>query len=95
MTPTRSLTQRRDALAQANAIRVQRAKWKRDLKARRVSVAFLLKDPPRCIETMKVIDLLISVPQYGSVRACQVSPVKTVGGLTDRQRRELIQSFYR
>lgn len=96
MTPERSLEQRRDALQNANVIRTYRANLKRDLKAQRVRIVDLLVDPPEELETMKIFDLLLAVPKYGRVKAdkllrtCRMSPSKTVGGMSDRQRAELL-----
>jgi len=94
--PERSLTQRMDALKRANEIRTQRARLKRDLKARRVTIHGLLLTPPEYLQTAKVFDLLLAVPKYGRVKAnriltqCRISPSKTIGGLSQRQRDELV-----
>ena len=93
--PERSPDQRTAALNRANEIRTRRAQLKRDLKAGRTSIATLLLDPPSWLQTAKVLDLLLAVPKVGRVKAtkmldsCRVSPSKTFGGLTDRQRAEL------
>ncbi len=93
---SRSHIQRMDALARANHIRTERAQVKRDLKAGRISVAALLLEPPSCVETAKVFDLLLAVPRYGRVKVnkvlahCRISPSKTIGGLSERQRKELV-----
>ena len=93
--PDRSLTQRRDALERANIVRIRRSQLKRDIKAGRVNVIALLANPPEYVETMKVFDLLLAVPTVATVKAnkiltqCRVSPSKTVGGLSVRQRAEL------
>lgn len=93
---SRSHLQRMDALARANHIRTQRAQVKRDLKAGRVLIDALLLTPPGCVETAKVFDLLLAVPRYGRVKVnkvlvnCRISPSKTIGGLSERQRRELV-----
>jgi hypothetical protein len=98
--PERSLTQRMDALKRANDIRTRRARLKRDLKAGRTNIHGLLLDPPEFLETAKVFDLLLAVPKYGRVKVnriltqCRISPSKTVGGLSERQRNELV-SFLR
>lgn len=94
--PERSLEQRLDALKTANRIRMFRAGAKRELKAapRRAALSVLL-DPPPEMETMKIFDLLLSMPKVGRVKAnralntCRISPSKTIGGMTDRQRNEL------
>ena len=99
--PERSLNQRMDALTRANEIRTQRAQLKRDLKAGRVSIAALLADPPPYLETAKVLDMLLAVPKVGRVKAnkvltqCRVSPSKTIGGLSERQRAELVELMRR
>jgi hypothetical protein len=91
------LQQRRDALERANVVRTERARLKREMKAGRVLVADLLADPPEFIETMKVWDLLVAVPKLGRVkvnamlRKEAVSPAKTVGGLSVRQRALLVE----
>jgi hypothetical protein len=95
--PERTLVQRMEALGRANRIRTYRAGLKRDLKAGRVTfIDLLLADPlPEDLETAKVYALLLHVPKYGRVKAqktlqqCRISPSKTLGGLTLRQRTEL------
>jgi S13-like H2TH domain len=99
--PERSLNQRMDALARANLIRTERARLKRDLKAGRLSIHTLLLAPPEYIETAKVVDLLLAVPKYGRVKVnkilvhCRIAPSKTIGGLSQRQRSELISLMRR
>ncbi|HXS43683.1 MAG TPA: integration host factor, actinobacterial type [Solirubrobacteraceae bacterium] len=90
-----------DALQRANEIRTQRAQLKRDLKAARVSIHTLLLNPPGYLETAKVFDMLLAVPKYGRVKAnkvlqqCRISPSKTIGGLSERQRSELVSLLRR
>ncbi len=94
--PERSLVQRMEALQRANSIRSRRAQLKRDLKAGRQPIHELLLAPPDYLETAKVFDLLLAVPKYGRVKVnkilsqCRISPSKTIGGLSERQRRELV-----
>lgn len=94
--PERSLTQRLDALDRANEVRAQRAQLKRDLKGGRESIHTLLMNPPAFVETMKVFDAILSTPKYGRVKVnkvltqCRISPSKTIGGLSQRQRDELV-----
>ena len=84
-----------DALRRANEIRTLRAELKRDLKAHRVSIGGLLVDPPSYLETAKVLDMVLALPKIGRVKAatilsgCGISPSKTFGGLSERQRAEL------
>ena len=99
--PERSLNQRMDALTKANEIRTARAQLKRDLKAGRVSIHSLLQEPPEYLETAKVFDMLLAVPKYGRVKVnkilqqCRISPSKTIGGLSERQRTELVSLLRR
>lgn len=98
-TPMRTLEQRLDALQRANAIRSQRARLKKDLKRGAIKIDEILNDPPEYIKTAKVVDVLLSVPNCGKVKStkvlnhCRISPNKTVGGLSERQRRELVVFF--
>jgi hypothetical protein len=100
-TPSRSLDQRMEALRRANVIRVRRAQLKRDLKAGAVSIADVLDEPPDYVLTAKVYDMLMAVPKLGRVKAmrllnqCRISQSKTVGGLSERQRAELVTLFRR
>ena len=99
--PERSLTQRREALEKANIVRTRRATLKNDLKAGRASIRGVLLDPPEYIETAKVFDMLLAVPKYGRVKVnrllkhCRISPSKTIGGLSQRQRDDLISFLHR
>jgi hypothetical protein len=99
--PVRSLDQRMDALKRANDVRVKRARLKKDLKEGSVRIEQILDDPPEYVSTAKVIDILMAVPKFGRVKAarflntCRISQSKTVGGLSDRQRTELIGLFHR
>ena len=94
--PERSHLQRMEALQRANEIRTQRAQLKRDLKAGRTTIDRLLVSPPEYLETAKVFDMLLATPKFGRVKAnkilqqCRISPSKTVGGLSERQRGELV-----
>jgi hypothetical protein len=90
-----------EALKRANDIRVRRAQLKKDLKDGRVRVEDVLGDPPDYVETAKVFDILLAVPKFGRVKAarflnqCRISQSKTVGGLSERQRAELVALFDR
>ena len=85
-----------DALQRANEIRTRRAQLKRDLKGGRVTIHDLLLNPPEYLETAKVFDMLLAVPKYGRVKVnkilvtWRISPSKTIGGLSERQRNELV-----
>src|SRR5216683_5426515 len=99
--PLRSRDQRMEALKRANDIRVRRAKLKKDLKDGRVRIQTILSNPPEYVSTAKVFDILMAVPKFGRVKAarflnqCRISQSKTVGGLSERQRAELIGLFHR
>jgi hypothetical protein len=94
--PERTLKQRREALEKANDVRSKRARLKERMKARKESPLDLLLEPPQYLETMKVEDLLLAVPKYGKVKShkvlqqSRISPTKTVGGMSSRQRTELV-----
>lgn len=74
---------------------------KKDLKGGRTSIHSLLENPPEYVKTAKVVDMLLAVPKYGRVKAskvlsqCRISPSKTIGGLSERQRKELISLLRR
>jgi hypothetical protein len=95
-TPERSQQQRMEALRRANDIRSERARLKEALRNGDVAITAVLSDPPPCVATAKVLDLVLAVPKYGRVKAnkllerCRVSSSKTVNGLTPRQRKELL-----
>jgi hypothetical protein len=97
--PERSLDQRMEALKRANHVRSKRAALKADLKAGNVTIVAVLNDPPEYLQTAKVLDLLMAAPKCGRVKSarimeqCRVSPSKTVGGLSERQRTELLAFF--
>lgn len=100
-TPDRSPSQRLEALKLANAVRTERASLKRDLKAGRIRIESVLLDPPECVHSAKVADIMLAVPRYGRVKVtkvlqrCRISPSKTVIGLSERQRGELVDALRR
>jgi len=89
-------SQRLEALERANEVRKKRAQIKRELKAGRIRIETLLQNPPSCVETAKAYDILLAIPKYGRVKTnkvlvqCRVSPSKTIGDLSQRQRTELV-----
>jgi hypothetical protein len=99
--PERSLDQRMEALKRANQIRTRRAKLKRELRGGRTSPQALLLSPPEYLLTAKVSDILLAVPKFGQVKVnkilsqCRISPSKTIGGLSPRQRAELVSYLRR
>ena len=84
------------ALELANEIRTKRAQLKRDLKGGKVKIDTLLLDPPEWLGSAKVFDIILAVPKYGRVKVnrvlnqCRISPSKTIDGLSERQRAELV-----
>jgi hypothetical protein len=97
--PERSLDQRLDALSRANQVRSRRAALKSELKRGAVSIREVLAAPPDYLLTAKVVDVLMAAPKCGRVKSgkileqCRISPSKTVGGLSERQRSELLAFF--
>jgi hypothetical protein len=95
--PDRSLAQRMAALEKGNVHRTLRAQLKRDVKAGRVEFADVLLEPvPEWLASMKLFDLMLAVPKVGRVKTGRilsravVSPSKTLGGLSARQRSEVV-----
>ncbi len=99
--PERTNAQRMEALNRANEIRTERAVLKRDLKAGRKSPHDLLLSPPEWLESMKIFDFLFALPKIGRVKAnkilqvSRISPSKTIGGLSARQRAEIVSMLRR
>lgn len=82
-----------DALRTANDVRTKRAALKRELKQGQISPLAAMDRPE--VETMKSEDFLRAIPKVGRVKAnrtlarLRISPSRSIGGLSDRQRREL------
>jgi hypothetical protein len=99
--PGRSREQRLRALEQANEVRTARAKLKKELASGKIELVQVVADPPACVRMARVRDVLLVLPKIGSVRAgrilaqCGIAHSKTLSGLTDRQRGELINLFRR
>ena len=99
--PAKTLDQRLRALRQANEIRSSRATLKKQLASGKVRIEDVLAQPPDWARTAKVNALLLALPKIGPARAarvlsqCRIAPSKTVGGLSERQRGELIGLFRR
>jgi hypothetical protein len=87
------------ALARANEIRLARAELKRRVLEHEVSVAEIVLDPPAEAENMTVADLLMSQKRWGHTRcrkflaAIPMSEAKTVGAMTERQRRAVAEAL--
>jgi hypothetical protein len=83
------------ALERANKVRLARADLKRRVAAGVSSVAEIVIDCPWEADSMSVADLLMSQRRWGQSRCRKflaqvpMSETKTVGSMTDRQRRTL------
>ena len=97
--PKLSVDQRREALARTNAVRFKRAAIKAALKDGELSIVGLVTEPPQYLASARIKELLLACPGFGRVKVerllerCKVSPRKTITGLNDRQRRELIEAL--
>jgi S13-like protein len=89
------------ALRQANHVRSARAKLKQDLRAGKVRLEQILATPADYLASAELVDLLVAVPKIGPVKAsriltvARISPSKTVGDLSERQRTRLIELLSR
>lgn len=92
--PERTAEQRSKALLKANEIRCLRAAMKRGLTPEHAVT--LIAKPPPWLRTMRLELLLVALPWWGRTRVarllvrCQISPAKTIGGLSTRQRRAVV-----
>lgn len=83
------------ALQQANRVRLARAELKRQVAEGERSAAEVVLDCPWEAASMTIGDLLMSQHRWGRTRcrrflaAIQMVETKTIGSLTDRQRRAL------
>jgi hypothetical protein len=83
------------ALERANKVRLARADLKRRVATGEVEVADVILDCPWEAESMTVADLLMSQRRWGESRCRKflamvpMSETKTMGSMTDRQRRTL------
>jgi hypothetical protein len=83
------------ALERANQVRLARAELKRRVALGELCVAEVILDCPWEADSMAVADLLMSQRRWGQTRCRKflaqiaMSEKKTVGSMTDRQRRTL------
>lgn len=100
MTPAPALNADREpqhlvALARANRVRLARAALKRSISTGERNVAEVLLECPWEVESMAVADLLGCQRRWGETRcrrflaSSRISETRTVGTLTERQRKEL------
>jgi len=95
--PGRPREQRLRALRLANEVRSARSQLKKDLASGKIELAQIVARPPEWVRTARVRDVLLALPKIGSVKAgriladCGIAHSKTLGGLTERQRTELMK----
>ncbi len=83
------------ALERANKVRLARADLKRRVSTGELNVSQVILDCPWEAESMAVADLLMSQRRWGQTRCRKflsqipMSEKKTIGSMTDRQRRTL------
>jgi hypothetical protein len=83
------------ALAQANRVRLARAELKRQVAEGETTVSEIVLECPWEADSMAIADLLMSQHRWGRTRcrrflaSIPMSETKTVGSMTDRQRRAL------
>ena len=83
------------ALERANQVRLARAELKRRVASGEIGVAQVILDCPWEADSMAVADLLMSQRRWGQTRCRKflaqipMSEQKTVGSMTERQRRTL------
>jgi hypothetical protein len=83
------------ALERANQVRLARASLKRRVALGETDVATVILDCPWEADSMAVADLLMSQRRWGQTRCrkflaqLSMSEKKTIGSMTDRQRRSL------
>jgi hypothetical protein len=83
------------ALQRANEVRLARADLKRRVAAGELAVAQVILECPWEAHSMAVADLLMSQRRWGQTRCrkflapLQMSEKKTIGSMTERQRRTL------
>ncbi len=94
-TATAPAAQHMRALAQANRVRLARAELKRQVAAGETSVGEVVLECPWEAESMTIAELLMSQHRWGRTRcrrflgSIPMSETKTIGSMTERQRREL------
>jgi hypothetical protein len=104
MTETATMTsepQRLRALGRANEVRLARAALKRGIANGSVSAAEVILDCPWEASSWSVGELLMSQRRWGTTRCRkflfqnQISEVKEIGTLTQRQRRVLADQLHK
>lgn len=89
------------ALERANQVRLARAELKRKVATEEIGVAEVILECPWEAQSMAVADLLMSQRRWGQTRCRKflsqipMSEKKTVGSMTERQRRTLAELLER
>src|SRR5215217_5949203 len=95
--PQRSHPQHLQALERANAVRLARAELKRRVAEGEITAAEVILSSPWEAASMTVSDLLTSQHRWGHTRCRKflqcipMSETKTIGSMTERQRRAVAQ----
>jgi len=95
-TPVPDSVQRLQALERANRVRIVRAAVKREIATGATSAAEAILSGAPEIQTMAVIDLLLSQRGWGRARCrwllmgVPLAENKTIGSMTDRQQRLVV-----
>jgi hypothetical protein len=98
-TATAPAAQHLRALAHANRVRLARAELKRQVADGETPVADVVLSCPWEAESMAISDLLMSQHRWGRTRcrrflaSIPMSETKTIGSMTDRQRRALASTL--
>ncbi len=88
-------------LRRANHVRSMRASLKQELRGGKVRLEQVLATRADYLASAEVFDLLVAVPKIGPVKAGRllavgcISPSKTLGELSERQRTRLIELLSR
>jgi hypothetical protein len=91
--------QHMSALQLANRVRLARAELKRQVRARQIPAADVVRDVPWEAQTMAIGELLVAQHRWGRTRMLRflarlaVGENKQLGSLTERQRRVLIDAL--
>jgi len=99
--PTLTSAERSAALERANWVRRERTQLWQDLAGRRADLHALFYETPEWLRAVKVPVLVTHFPTMGPVRTqrllarLKIAQGKTLGGLSDRQRRELYETLKR
>jgi hypothetical protein len=92
----RGPSHRMQALQRANTVRQRRAELKQAIRVGEMSIVSILGNPPEWVLTAPLSQMLLAVPGYGQARVshllerCRISPLKTIGALSERQQREVV-----